>query len=131
MTCDERIEALLNRAGQTISDLPRGNDNGMPYGVDTYKPLLKEASDFTRFTAPAGFEVFNVIQYAMHLTDIIDRMELALDKTLREKAYLRAKCCYQCGALEGVLNHYDGMYIHQTCDECDIEHVPDDWEEDI
>lgn len=86
MTCDERIEKTLNRAGQTISDLPRANGIGMPYGVANYEPLLKEASDFMQFNAPAGFEVFNVIQYALHLTDVIDRLEWALENqvTLHE-----------------------------------------------
>ena len=85
-SADKRIEELLNRAGQTISDLPKANGIGMPYGVDTYKPLLKEASNFTQINAPAGFEVFNVIQYALHLTDVIDRLETALENqvTLHE-----------------------------------------------
>lgn len=89
MTPDERIEKLLNRAGQTISDLPRVNGIGMPYGVDRYEPLLKAASDFIQFNAPAGFEVFNVIQYALHLTDVIDRMETALENVCGERDYLR------------------------------------------
>ena len=88
MTPDERLEALLNRAGQTISDLPRANGIGMPYGVDRYEPLLKAASDFIQFNAPAGFEVFNVLQYALHLTDVIDRMETALENVCGERDYL-------------------------------------------
>lgn len=86
MTCDERIEKTLNRAGQTITDLPKPGKTGMPYRIDKYEPLLKAAADFTQFNAPAGFEVFNVIQYALHLTDVIDRMETALENqvTLHE-----------------------------------------------
>lgn len=85
-SADERIEKLLNRAGQTISDLPKVNGIGMPYRIDKYESLLKAAADFTQFNAPAGFEVFNVIQYALHLTDIIDRFEWALENqvTLHE-----------------------------------------------
>ena len=100
-SADKRIEELLNRAGQTISDLPKVNGIGMPYGVDTYKPLLKEASNFTQFNAPAGFEVFNVIQYALHLTDVIDRLETALENVCNERDYLayrlrRYRDCQSC-----------------------------------
>lgn len=96
MTPDERIEKLLNRAGQTISDLPRVNGIGMPYGVDRYEPLLKEASDFMQFNAPSGFEVFNVIQYALHLTDVIDRMETALENVCGERDYLLKTQSFDC-----------------------------------
>ena len=121
-SCDKRLEELLNRAGQTISDLPKS----YPYGQ------IGDAFNTAHIWNGWRGNASAYGAYILHLTDIIDRMEWALDKTLREKAYLRAKCCYQCGALDAVLFKYtDKGYVLQTCDECDIEHVPDDWEEDI
>ena len=135
MTTDERLEALLNRAGQTISDLPRVNGIGMPYGVDRYEPLLKAASDFIQFNAPAGFEVFNVIQYALHLTDVIDRMETALENVCGERDYLRQTAgvdgCWTC------TNSDSGMECHRPegcvlndegrCVGYEYAGVPEDW----
>ena len=87
MTSNERIEALLNRAGQTISDLPNC-EKGMAYSArDNYVKLLEEAEKFVGFKAPAGFEIFNALQYALHLTDVIDRMETALENVLGERDY--------------------------------------------
>ena len=78
MTCDERLEQLLNRCGQTISDLPKQHyaenrsmafDEALKYfgGNDPWK-----ASD----------------EYILHLTDIIDRMETALENVLGERDYI-------------------------------------------
>lgn len=135
MTADERLEALLNRAGQTISDLPRANGIGMPYGVDRYEPLLKASSDFIQFNAPAGFEVFNIIQYALHLTDVIDRMEWALENVCGERDYLRQTAgvdgCWTC------TNSGSGMECHRPegcvlndegrCVGYEYAGVPEDW----
>ena len=135
MTPDERIEKLLNRAGQTISDLPRVNGIGMPYGADRYEPLIKAASDFIQFNAPAGFEVFNVIQYALHLTDVIDRMEWALENVCGERDYLRQTAgvdgCWTC------TNSDSGMECHRPegcvlndegrCVGYEYAGVPEDW----
>jgi len=139
MTPDERIEKLLNRAGQTISDLPRVNGIGMPYGVDRYEPLLKAASDFIRFNAPAGFEVFNVIQYALHLTDVIDRMETALENVCGERDYLRqiagadgcGVCVYgESGGME--CNWPKGCSLNDEnhCKGYEYAGVPEDWSAD-
>lgn len=135
MTADERLEALLNHAGQTISDLPRVNGIGMPYGVDRYEPLLKAASDFIQFNAPAGFEVFNVIQYALHLADVIDRLEQALENVCGERDYLRHAVrvdgCWTC------TNSDSGMECHRPegcvlndkgrCVGYEYAGVPEDW----
>lgn len=123
MNCDERIEKTLNRAGQTISDLPKPNGIGMPYGIDKYEPLLKAAADFIQFNAPAGFEVFNVIQYALHLTDIIDRMETALVNVCGERDYLRSVVCGLCTNFRE-----DGADACETCIVGDG--VPEYWRAD-
>lgn len=59
---DKRIEELLNRAGQTISDLPKAYSSDQIIGVNA--------------------NVFGIL----HLTDVIDRLESALDNqvTLHE-----------------------------------------------
>ena len=75
MTADERLEKLLNRAGQTISDLPG------PFGYTTKQEeaALEAAADF------GGEEPL-----ILHQTDIIDRMETALENVIGERDWLRA-----------------------------------------
>lgn len=129
-SCDKRLEELLNRAGQTISDLPKDYLDTQCIQA-SYEAMKWCCGDIGQQFISGNFDINGREKYILHLTDIIDRLEWALDKTLREKAYLRAKCCYQCGSMEGVLlKYYEGGYVPQTCDECDIEHVPDDWRED-
>lgn len=97
MTCDERLEQLLNRAGQTISDLPRkqGGSVSEPYsGEDCQKAngtawrwylnidMDMDDDDSTR-------SKFVLKLYILHLTDIIDRMEWALENVCGERDYLR------------------------------------------
>ena len=75
MTADERLEALLNRAGQTISDLPEG---------------------YSENKAEAVFNLFefdgelDATVYIIHLAAIIDRMETALENVIGERDWLRA-----------------------------------------
>ena len=121
MTCDERLEALLNKAGQTLADLPKPGEKHTAYPAEMYGRLVKAAQNFDGMTGDALLPI-QIAQYALHLTDIIDRMEWALDKTLREKAYIRAKCCYICGMLDS----YDTA---NSCEEC-LDAVPDEWRED-
>ena len=111
-SCTDRIEKLLNRAGQTISDI----------GNTVYLSENENLIDYaTRSRGHAQDAV-------MHLTDIIDRLEWALDKTLREKSYLSAKCCYLCGLCE-----YK-KHVEQLEDECEQREycmeVDEDWRED-
>lgn len=85
MTCDERIEALLNRAGQTISDLPKGDGKHLIYD----KELRKGADVAQRAWHGIGEGYVDIVDdlymhqdYILHLTDVIDRMEAALDNAL-------------------------------------------------
>lgn len=94
MTTDKRLEALLNRAGQTISDLPRkGTEASEPYplaacpkangaGWNWYLDISSDMDDYDSTRTK-----FVLKQYILHLTDIIDRMEMALENqvTLHEK----------------------------------------------
>lgn len=104
MTCDERIEALLNRAGQTISDLPRkeGTAVSEPYSTDQMLRANGAAwawymNEFITVDEGRRLEGRNVAQmYILHLTDVIDRMEEALDNLVRQRDWLRTKVCFVC-----------------------------------
>lgn len=97
MTCDERIEAPLNRAGQTIADLP---------DAYSYDEMIKAAETLTAYLAklypddPIRNEPENFLWYILHLTDIIDRMETALENVCGQRDYLTAK--YAPGPCEPV-----------------------------
>lgn len=129
-SCDKRLEELLNRAGQTISDLPKkdGVAQSEPYPLSAlpkangtaWNWYLDIGADMDAYDSTRSKMILKL--YILHLTDIIDRLEWTLDKTIREKSYLRAKCCYKCAAFDD---------YEEDCNECDSDHVPDDWEEDI
>lgn len=74
--CDERIEKLLNRAGQTISDLPK--DYSDIYCIEAYAEAQTWSPDVST--------VRECSKYILHLTDVIDRLETALENqvTLHE-----------------------------------------------
>lgn len=63
MTANERIEALLNRAGQTISDLPR-----------EYSQTRRRA-----IMGNHGASYYRMADKIMHLAAVIDRLEWALE----------------------------------------------------
>lgn len=118
MTCDERLEKLLNRAGQTINDLPIAfSYDSMINAHESAKSYFTECG----YDAPTDTSMEIELGYILHPTDVIDRMETALDTILNERDYTRAKCCFLCGLVEGE---------SQTCEECGIPKVPDDWRVD-
>ena len=91
MTCDERLEALLNRCGQTISDLPKSDGKHLTYDRDARSTAEHEVF---RFAGQSGYvDVIDCLamhqDYILHLTDIIDRMETALNNVIGERDYLR------------------------------------------
>ncbi|MBR2679837.1 MAG: hypothetical protein IKE23_03630 [Exiguobacterium sp.] len=97
MTANERLEALLNRAGQTISDLPKkGMEVSEPYPLDAcpkangaaWDWYLNIGSDMDDYDSTRTKLVLK--QYILHLTDIIDRMEWALEDVIGERDWLRA-----------------------------------------
>ena len=74
MTAQERIEGLLNKAGQTIDDLPffyKAEDR-------------KTAKETVRQRMRSGFFVTakDYQDFVCHQSDVIDRLEWALEKTL-------------------------------------------------
>ena len=83
MTADERIEKLLNRFGQTISDLPKPEESKKhyTYSLRTKQSLDKAAKKWDRSDNSFSWDV--VGDYACHLCDVIDRMEIALETAIR------------------------------------------------
>lgn len=74
MTADERIEKLLNKFGQTISDLPTSYANHSVIharfsALGWINEHWKNIPDEKRISD----------EYICHLADIIDRMEVALE----------------------------------------------------
>lgn len=144
MTSDERIEALLNRAGQTISDLPRKWDGCVsePYsGEQCYKAHgaawawyvgedQRAVPELERQESTRDRLVLR--SYILHLTDVIDRMETALENVIGERDWLKSVLerhlfCETCVGGQGMEPCVDG---HR----CSIENpnyrysgVPEDW----
>lgn len=105
--CDERIEKLLNRAGQTISDLPKR------YRQEHRNTAFDAADKFGgSLSMTQNFE-----DYILHLTDIIDHFEWALENVCNERDYL----AYRLNWLS--------MYRHRDCQSCErvneCERTPD------
>lgn len=95
MTPDEKIEKLLNRYGQTISDLPKPADNDWSwavYGTEHLKNAKKKALAFIMDEWRDTDEVPEIrhevegflLDYICHLADVIDRMKAALETSLQE-----------------------------------------------
>lgn len=74
MTADERIEKLLSKCGQTISDLP---DRRRQFDNDTMVNMIRHISKNGYITCG---------EYVLHLTDVVDRMECAIIQLLWEKS---------------------------------------------
>lgn len=122
MTCDERIEKLLNKAGQTISDLP----SSIEYSIEQEEASMEAAADFG-----AGLEA-----YILHLTDVIDRLEWALDKTVRERDYLEKIMledgydCYICAYADTNVGEMPCYACDFTKNHFESAGIPEDWRAD-
>ena len=91
MTADERIEKLLNRFGQTISDLPKAND--YKYNRKLIRPIISAEKCVDKWYDPDhsyDFYQYAYPAYICHLCDVIDRLEIALETA--------TKCasCFSC-----------------------------------
>ena len=121
MTPDERIEELLNRAGQTISDLPKR------YEQEHRNTAFDAADHFGgSLCMTQNFE-----DYILHLTDVIDRMETALENVCGERDYL----CDRSGCEFCAYERIDGDKM--PCRGCTVTKnlyefagVPEDWSAD-
>lgn len=77
MTADERIEKLLNRFGQTISDLPKTTLEGHAYDFQHRINANTAAREWGHMARPMSDD------YICHLCDVIDRLEIALETAIR------------------------------------------------
>jgi len=119
MTADERINRLLSRFGQTISNLPKPDERKRhyTYSLGTKYNLDKAAKKWDKSDNSFSWDV--VGDYACHLCDVIDRMEIALETAV--------KCapCHTCANIK----YCDGS----SCDDFRIEdeHLSDVSEKDL
>lgn len=106
MTADERIEKLLNRFGQTISDLPKPENKKYSYGWYTMQHLDKAAREWGK--KDFYFDWCVVADYACHLADVIDRMEIALETATE---------CVSCFPCVNAYSHCNGSCDFRIDDE--------------
>ena len=91
MNADERIEKLLNRFGQTISDLPKPTTELYAYESSTRLKASCTARNWEN-----GKHVYSTYyDYICHLTDVIDRMETALETATNTMSCLYCKNKYR------------------------------------
>ena len=92
MTADERIERLVNRFGQTISDLPKSEDYAYgPVYNEHHQSMAKKEAHIFSLDEWKNYEglmaVHNdekiILDYICHLCDVIDRMETDLETAVR------------------------------------------------
>lgn len=88
MTADERIEKLLNRFGQTISDLPKPQTADYAYGKSHIAKAYEAATEWHGRINSGSLDTGDFI---CHLADVIDRMEAALET---------ATFCFSCSRCE-------------------------------
>lgn len=123
MTCDERIEKTLNRAGQTISDLKEWYEydgdkpqRALNMAVDAERELYQLPNDIG--VSPTRMMAILAAHYA-RAVDIIDRFEWALENVCGERDYLtyrlrRRMDCSSCGWIgtcDKTPDHCKGWYF--------------------
>ena len=130
MTPDERLEALLNRAGQTISDLPKSDGKHLTYNRESRSSAEHEVFAYAK---QSGYvDVIDCLamhqDYILHLTDVIDRMETALENVCGELDYL----CDRSGCEFCAYERFDGDKM--PCRGCTVTKnlyefagIPEDW----
>ena len=130
---DKRIEELLNRAGQTISDLPKGDGRHFIYDKELRKRADIVQMEWHGIKANRLVDVVDevnmLLDYIMHLTDVIDRFEWALENVCNERDYLayRLRRYRDCQSCERVNE------CERTPDHClgwVFGGVPEDWSVD-
>ena len=126
MTADERLEQLLNRAGQTISDLPKSDGIHLTYDRDSRSNARQEVFAYAK---KSGYvDVIDCLamhqDYILHLTDVIDRLEWALDNVTRERDWLKEMNRLQA-ACQTCAHHVDGDPL-QCADGKRLCHLGDD-----
>lgn len=114
MTADERLELLLNRANQTLSELKRNHT------ARERVPALEAVKAYRGLKPKEIACEWDYEEYILHLTDVIDVMETAMENTLGTLDWLRIKCCDICGLRP--------EYGEEVCETCDVNRgVPTNW----
>lgn len=90
MTANERLEVLLNRAGQTISDLPTWGGDMRRLGRAKREALTEMGYRWTDYSPTLGWDEIPLTEYILRLAGIIDRMETALENVCGERDWLLA-----------------------------------------
>ena len=92
MTADERIERLLSRFGQTISDLPNPKDYDWSRSAydDVHLQSAKKAAYVWMWDEYQDADIIPMDEiepplcdYICHLADVIDKLEIALETAAR------------------------------------------------
>ena len=150
MTADEIIESALNRAGQTISDLPQNFPGGPEaYSEEAQKQALCEAWSWYLPLVASGGDMMGILsngrngdiaaQYILHLTDVIDRLVTAVENLAGERDWLKEMArndgCPTCAnhkpgdpllcSLEKWTQGADG-----NCGNYEYSGVPEDWDDE-
>ena len=113
MTADERLETLLNRTNQTLSDLKRNHT------AHERLPALNAVKEYRGMNTKGYVCEWDYEEYILHLTDVIDVMETALENTLGTLDWMQTKCCALCFRVNEDWS--------EACETCDIdEGVPED-----
>lgn len=84
MTADERLETLLNRANQTLSDLKRNHT------AHERLPALNAVKEYRGMNTKGYVCEWDYEEYILHLTDVIDVMETALVNVTGERDWLKS-----------------------------------------
>ena len=131
---DKRIEELLNRAGQTISDLPKDYQDAAEC-MRAYAEVQKWRSENNLSTQ------HECEKYILHLTDVIDRFEWALENVCGERDYLRTMARKE-GCRTCIHHTYDNHLLCENegklcslddrgnCENYEYEGVPEGWSVD-
>ena len=135
MTPDERIEKLLNRAGQTISDLPKPSAVVYEYPKDMRRYIPDVAA---RWHGRLNYGSCDLEDYILHLTDIIDRMETALENVIGERDYLAKHIKKSAKPTCAACAYNEVPLAHDPCRHCSFgiveafkfARVPEDWSVD-
>lgn len=117
MTVDERIEKLLNKVNQTILDLPKVDTNSENYWsqVDTLVETAK------KFDSANEDDFYSLANYALHLSDVIDRMETGIDNYLmkqeeenNDEEHIDYEIAYNIGLKDGQIKSYKKLMDTMT-----------------
>ena len=115
MTADERIEKLLNRFGQTISDLPKPEQGIFLYAYSR-EDQWKANTAANEWCTGLAYTDMNTLDYICHLADVIDRMEVALETATNTMDCRRCEasledCNFNCNEHSKVADwQLSGMY---------------------